>query len=163
VLGFAIGLSVLTGVIVGVLPAVLGSTIDLSESLKSGGRGASAAKSRRRLMSALVIGEISVCVVLLTGAGLLIRSFAHVLSVDPGFRTDQLVTMTVSLPQAKYLWKHNSEFCVEVTSKLRELPGVTAASAVRGVPTRETHFDCLTGKISRRPRDRSSPPTTGCG
>lgn len=143
VLGFAIGLSVLTGLVVGVLPAVLGSTVDLSESLKSGGRGASAAKSRRRLMSALVIAEISVCLVLLTGAGLLIRSFAHVLSVDPGFRTDQLVTMTVSLPQAKYKWNHNSEFCVELTTKLRELPGVTAASAVRGVPTRETHFDCL--------------------
>lgn len=138
---FAAVLSIATGLIIGILPALLGSTLDVNDTLKSGGRGVSATRLRRRLMSGLVIGEIAVSLVLLTGAGLLIRSFASVMSVDPGFRTDQLITMTVSLPQAKYEWKHNSEFCVEVTSKLREIPGITAASAIRGVPTRETHFD----------------------
>lgn len=141
VLAFALGLSVLTGVLVGSLPALLGSSLDLNETLKSGGRGASASRSRRRLMGGLVIGEVAVCLVLLTGAGLLIRSFAEILAVDPGFRTDRLVTMTVSLPSAKYEWKHNSEFCVELVTKLSELPGVESASAIRGVPTRETHFD----------------------
>ncbi|MBI1314634.1 FtsX-like permease family protein [bacterium] len=141
VLAFALGLSVLTGVLVGGLPALLGSAFDLNETLKSGGRSVSAAKSRRRMMGGLVIGEVAVCLVLLTGAGLLIRSFASVLAVDPGFRTDQMLTMTVSLPSAKYEWKHNTEFCVELVTKLRELPGVESASAIRGVPTRETHFD----------------------
>lgn len=141
VLAFALGLSILTGVFVGSLPALLGSSLDLNETLKSGGRGASASKSRRRLMGGLVIGELAVCLVLLTGAGLLIRSFAEVLAVDPGFRTENLLTMNVSLPSAKYEWKHNSEFCVELVTKVEELPGVESASAVRGLPTRETRFD----------------------
>lgn len=139
---FAAGLSVATGIIVGVLPALLGSTIDVNETLKAGGRGVSATRLRRRLMGGLVVAEIAVSLVLLVSAGLLIRSFARLLDVDPGFRSDNLLTMTVSLPQAKYEWKHNSEFCVELTSKLREVPGVRNASMVRGVPTRGTHFDC---------------------
>jgi len=142
VLYFALGLSLATGVFVGGFPALLSSTMDVNDTLKAGGRSASASKSQRRLMSGLIVGEIAVCLVLLTGAGLLIRSFASVVGIDPGFRTDRLLTMTVSLPQAKYEWKHNSDFCVELVTNLRAAPGVEAASAVRGIPTRETHFDC---------------------
>ncbi len=92
-------------------------------------------------MGVLVAGEVAVCLVLLTGSALLVQSFAAITRVDPGFRPDNLITMTVSLPQRKYEWNHNSEFCVELTTKLREVPGVAAASAVRGIPTRETNFD----------------------
>jgi putative ABC transport system permease protein len=141
VLMFALGLSLLTGLLVGILPACLAFRTDVNDTLKSGGRGSSAVRSRKRWMALLVGGEVAVCLVLLTGAGLLIQSFAAIIRVDPGFRTDSLITMTVSLPQGKYEWKHNSEFCVELTSKLRAVPGVAAASAVRGLPTRETNFD----------------------
>ena len=141
---FATALALLTGVAVGILPAIVGAATasNLSEHLKAGGRGSSATRLHRRLMGGLVVSEVAISLVLLAGTGLLIRSFLAAISVDPGFRSDELLTMTVSLPQAKYEWKHNSEFCVELTSKLRELPGVENASAVRGVPTRETHFDC---------------------
>ena len=141
VLMFALGLSLMTGLLVGILPACLAFRTDVNDTLKSGGRGSSAARSRKRWMGILVGGEVAVCLVLLTGSGLLIQSFAAIIRVDPGFRTDSLMTMTVSLPQGKYEWKHNTEFCVELTSKLRAVPGVIAASAVRGVPTRETNFD----------------------
>lgn len=119
VLGFALGLSLLTGILVGLLPALFASTTDVNDELKSGGRGSSAAKSRRRLMAALVGTEAAVCLVLLTGAALLIRSFVAITDVDPGFRSDNLLTMTVSLPEAKYEWKHNSEFCVEILEEMR--------------------------------------------
>jgi putative ABC transport system permease protein len=141
VLMFALGLSLMTGLFVGILPACLAFRTDVNDTLKSGGRGSSAARSRKRWMAILVGGEVAVCLVLLTGSGLLIQSFAAIIGVDPGFRTDNLMTMTVSLPQGKYEWKHNTEFCVELTSKLRTVPGIAAASAVRGVPTRETNFD----------------------
>ena len=141
VLLFSLGLSLLTGLLVGILPSLLASRTDVNDTLKSGGRGSSAARSRKRWMGVLVAGEVAVCLVLLTGSALLVQSFAAITRVDPGFRPDNLLTMTVSLPQGKYEWNHNSEFCVELTSKLREVPGVTAASAVRGVPTRETNFD----------------------
>jgi putative ABC transport system permease protein len=144
VLGFALGLSLLTGVLVGLLPAVFASRTDVNDALKSGGRGSSAAKSRRRLMSALVGTEAAVCLVLLTGAALLIRSFVAITGVDPGFRADRLLTMTVSLPEAKYEWKHNSEFCVEILEDIRMIPEVTSASAIRGLPTKETQFDVST-------------------
>lgn len=141
VLLFSLGLSLLTGLLVGILPSLLASRTDVNDTLKSGGRGSSAARSRKRWMGVLVAGEVAVCLVLLTGSALLVQSFAAITRVDPGFRPDNLITMTVSLPQGKYEWNHNSEFCVELTSKLREVPGVNAASAVRGVPTRETNFD----------------------
>jgi putative ABC transport system permease protein len=141
VLGFSLGLSLLTGLLVGILPSILAFKTDVNDTLKSGGRGSSAARSRKRWMGVLVAGEVAVCLVLLTGSALLIQSFAAISRVDPGFRSDKLITMTVSLPQGKYEWKHNTEFCVELTSKLRAVPGVAAASAVRGVPTRETNFD----------------------
>jgi putative ABC transport system permease protein len=143
VLLFAVGLSLTTGLLVGILPSFLAARTDVNDTLKSGGRGSSAARSRKRLMNLLVAGEVAVCLVLLAGSALLVQSFAAITRVDPGFRSDNLITMTVSLPQGKYEWKHNSEFCVELTSKLREVPGVAAASAVRGVPTRETKFDNL--------------------
>jgi len=141
VLLFSLGLSLVTGLLVGILPSFLAFRTDVNDTLKSGGRGSSAARSRKRWIGVLVACEVAVCLVLLTGSALLVQSFAAITRVDPGFRSDNLITMTVSLPQGKYEWKHNSEFCVELTSKLRLVPGVAAASAVRGVPTRETNFD----------------------
>lgn len=141
VLTFSTGLSLLTGLLIAILPSLLAFKTDVNDTLKSSGRGSSAARSRKRWMGVLVAGEVAVCLVLLTGSAILVQSFAAITRVDPGFRADNLITMTVSLPQGKYEWNHNSEFCVELTTKLREVPGVAAASAVRGVPTRETNFD----------------------
>ena len=141
VLAFSLGLSLLTGLLVEFFPSILAFKTDVNDTLKSGGRGSLTARSRNRWMGVLVAGEVAVCLVLLTGSALLIQSYAAITRVDPGFRSDKLITMTVSLPHGKYDWKHNSKFCVELTSKLRAVPGVAAASAVRGVPTRETNFD----------------------
>ena len=143
VLGFALALSLTTGVVVGALPAFLSMRTSVNETLKAGGRTASASSSHRQLMNILVAGELAVSLVLLTGAVLLIRSFSALTNVDPGFRSENLLTMTVSLPEAKYEWKHNSDFCIELVEKLNAMPGIESASMIRGVPTQETHFDSL--------------------
>jgi putative ABC transport system permease protein len=100
VLAFTIGVSVLTGVIFGLAPALQASKPDLNETLKEAGRGST---GRRHIMrSVLVVSEVALTLVLLIGAGLMLRSFYRLQRVDPGFVADNLLTFNVSLPQKKY-------------------------------------------------------------
>lgn len=143
VVAFSFALSLATGIFVGILPAALAARVPINDTLKGGGRSATTTRTHGLLMKMLVGGELAVSIVLLTGALLLIRSFIALIAVDPGFRAERLLTMTVSPPQAKHEWKFNSDFCVDLVTQLRAVPGVTSASAIRGVPTRETRFDAL--------------------
>lgn len=141
VLGFAAGLSLLAGLLVGTLPAWVAGKPDLNESLKSQGRSLTPGSSGRRALSWLVVSEVALATVLLIGAGLLIQSFARLRRVAPGFDAQNLLTMTVSLPEAKYAWKQNTVFCNQVIERLESLPGVVAVGAVRGLPLDETRID----------------------
>src|SRR5207245_4046540 len=102
VLAFTATVSILTAVVSGFAPAFEGSRVDVQDSLKDGSRQIGGGGRRKRLRHALVVAEIALAVVLLAGAGLLIRTFASMRAIDPGFDARSIVTLRVSLPGAKY-------------------------------------------------------------
>jgi putative ABC transport system permease protein len=125
VLLFTMLLSVATGLIFGLFPAVQATKPDSGEALKEGGRGASAGRGRHRVRNALVVAEVSLALVLLVGAGLMLRSFLRVLEADPGFRPEKVLTMNISLPQVKYGEPAKIRtFYQQVLERVRAIPGV---------------------------------------
>jgi putative ABC transport system permease protein len=134
VLGFTLGVSLLTGIIFGLLPALQVSRSDLHETLKEGGRSGTGT-GRSRLRSALVIVEIALALVLLVGAGLLLKSFRRVQTVDPGFRPQNLLSMQISLPDAKYREPEKRViFYRSLLEKVKALPGVVDVGASSVIP-----------------------------
>jgi putative ABC transport system permease protein len=134
ILGFTGALSVLTGLIFGIIPALTRAKPALNETLKEGGR-TSAAIGRGRIRGALVVTEVALSLTLLVGAGLLIKSFWRLMQADPGFQLDHLLTMNVSLIGEKY--KETGQvisFFRELPARLGALPGVKAVSAVSALP-----------------------------
>jgi putative ABC transport system permease protein len=134
ILSFSFVLSFLTGLLFGLAPALQSSRLDLNEALKEGGRNASAG-SGQRLRSALVVSEIALAVVLLVGAGLMLKSLSNLLQVNVGFKTENLLTMTVVAPAAKYTDTDkqvnlNDQF----TERVRAIPGVVSAGTVDILP-----------------------------
>jgi putative ABC transport system permease protein len=133
VAGFTLLVSLLTGIVFGLLPALQASKIDLGATLKEGGRDA-AGLLRRRLRGFLVVSEVALAFVLLIGAGLLIRSFARLTEVDPGLDPRSVLTMDILLPFAKYKEGRSLAFFQQTLERVRALPGVEAAAWVYPVP-----------------------------
>jgi putative ABC transport system permease protein len=134
ILAFSFGLSLLTGILFGLAPALQSSRLDLNEVLKEGGRNASAGAGHR-LRSAMVVTEIALAVVLLIGAGLMIKSLLRLLDSNVGFKTENLLTMTVVLPPMKYAEQSAQiNFNDQLTERVRALPGVTGAGTVNILP-----------------------------
>ncbi|HEX7772906.1 MAG TPA: ABC transporter permease [Pyrinomonadaceae bacterium] len=128
VLGFALGVSVLTGLIFGLVPAWTASRGQAGDALKEGGRSSTAGSARQRLRSAFVVVELAVALVLLVGAGLLVKTFWNLRSVDPGFNPENLVTMRVELPETRYEdVASQTRFRKQVLAGMNSLPGVQAA------------------------------------
>jgi putative ABC transport system permease protein len=135
VLLFAVGISVLTGVLTGIFPALQLARANLNNTLRDEGRGLSGSRSRARLRSLLVVGQIALSLLLLIGAGLLVRSFARLLHTDPGFAPDHVLTMEVSLPTAKYATPGQQiDFFREVLRRVSALPGVRSAAISATLP-----------------------------
>jgi putative ABC transport system permease protein len=136
VLLWTLGVSILTGIIFGLAPALHISRLNLNDSLKDGGKSESGqASGSRRLRSALVVSEIALAVVLLASAGLLIRSFIRLQQVDRGFQTDNILTMVVRLPDAKYPQDAQVvAFFNQALEKVRQLPSVRSAGMVNHLP-----------------------------
>jgi predicted permease len=128
VLLFALGLTLLTGILFGLAPAWVASETDLNESLRESGANSAAESGRRRLRNGLVISEIALALVLLTGAGLLIRTFLQLMQVDLGIDPTNVVTMEIDLPQYKYSAPLNQTlFYRRLLQRVQNLPGVRAA------------------------------------
>lgn len=127
VLGFTMLVAVLTGLVFGIAPAWSGSRVDLNAALKDGERGGTST-ARRRLRSSLVVVEMALALILLIGAGLLIRSFWQLRSVDPGFNTGNLMTMRIELPEKRYkeIPKQN-QYRQALLTEVNSLPRVRAA------------------------------------
>jgi putative ABC transport system permease protein len=133
VLAFTAALSVLTGIAFGLAPAFQSTRCALRESLSEGARTLTG--TSERLRSALVVAEIALALVLLTGAGLLLRSFWRMHSVDPGFRADHVLTATVELPDARYRTvTERRAFHQRTLAMLAATPGVVTAGAVNWIP-----------------------------
>lgn len=134
VLAFTAAVSVLTGILFGLVPALRVSAVTLNDALKAGAR--SVGSPHETFRQALAVSEIALSLVLLAGAGLLLRSFGKLLAVDPGFRFDHLLTMDIGLPSAKY--PQGSEkpiaFYRELLRRVESLPGVKSAGAVSTLP-----------------------------
>ncbi len=139
VLLFAAVVSVLTGILFGLAPAIRFSQQGVFDSLKAAGRSSPGAPGRR-LRGALVVAEISLAVVLLVVAGLMVRSLQQLLQVSPGFQPEHLLTARVALPEATYKQGPPlAAFYRELLGKVRALPGVRAAGAVTLLPMSNTH------------------------
>jgi putative ABC transport system permease protein len=135
VLIFTLLISLLTGLVFGLAPALQASRFNLNETLKEGGRDSASGSRGNRIRDLLVIAEVAVSLILLIGAGLLINSFLRLRNVDPGFRTDKLLTMQVELPAQKYPDQaRRSAFYTELTSRIEALPGVNSAAVTNWIP-----------------------------
>jgi putative ABC transport system permease protein len=129
VLGFLLAVSVLTGIIFGVLPALQLSAARGLGSLREGGRGAGVGAGRKRFRHALVVGEVAIAVVLLIGASLLIKSFTRLQQVDPGFVPERLLAVKVQLPQARYGERPQVRaFFEQLRNRVAALPGVQSVA-----------------------------------
>ncbi len=129
VLAFSLAVSFVTGLLFGVLPALRTARVDPSVALRDGTRTASSGRGQHRLHNSLVIAQTAVGLLLLIGAGLLIRSFVRVLQVDPGFDRRNVLTASLSLPDNRYPRDKQIEFYQDLLPRLRSLPGVTSVSA----------------------------------
>jgi putative ABC transport system permease protein len=148
---FTFALAIGTGVLFGLVPALQTTRGSLSGSLKEAGRGALTSRSGSRVRSALVVSEIALAVTLLAGAGLLIRSFTRLASVDPGFRVEQALTFELTLPDARYEKElQQVAYFDQLIPKLRAIPGVQAAAAVVSLPLSGSSI-VLTFEIAGRP------------
>jgi putative ABC transport system permease protein len=136
VLAWTMAVSLLTGIIFGLAPALEATRLNLNDVLKEGGKGAGGQSSRsRRLRSALVVGEVALALVLLASAGLMVRSFAHLRKVDTGFNADNVLTMVVRLPAGKYREDYQVVgFFRQVIERIRALPGVRSVGMVNYLP-----------------------------
>jgi putative ABC transport system permease protein len=136
VLGFTLLVSLLTGVVFGLAPALQASRPDLNETLKEGGKGGGSGSRSGRARNALIVIEVAMALVLLVGAGLLIKSFRRLQEVDPGFDPRNLLTMRLFLPQSKYAEPQQRQaFFEQALKRIESLPGVQAVGTSTWIPT----------------------------
>src|SRR5581483_11097645 len=135
VLGFTMAVAVLTSLIFGLIPALQASKQDLNGALKEGGRDSSGGAKGHNIRNGLVVAEVAITLVLLIGAGLLLKSFLALQKIDPGFNASNVLTFDVQLPEAKYKeWSQVSGFYSQLVEHLKTIPGVRSAAATAYLP-----------------------------
>jgi putative ABC transport system permease protein len=153
-LAFTFGISIITGLIFGLAPALQISRPNLAESLKESGRGSGPSASRNRLRSVLVVSEIALTLVLLVCAGLLIRTVMRLRTVDTGFNAQNILAMNVGLPGIKYPKPENQvAFYKQVTERIASLPGVKATGTTSVLPLSD-NFDGRGLLVEDHPKPR---------
>ncbi len=151
VLAMTFAVSVGTGIVFGLVPGLTSAKPELTESLKEGSRGSTSSRRRNRLRNGLVIAELALALVLLVGAGLLMKSFARLQNVDPGFNPKNVLTAEIALPALKYPseegspaylgGKKTSDFFIELNRRVRALPGVEYSAAGLVLPLSGSNTD----------------------
>jgi putative ABC transport system permease protein len=158
VFGFTLLISLGAGALFGLFPALQASRLSLNETLKEGGRG-SGGVGHHHFRNLLVVSEVALSLALLIGAGLMLRSFIRLMSVDPGLDTRNVLAFEIKLPQSRYAPPQQAFFFQRLLERLRALPGVHAASAVYPLPLSRAE-DTIGFRIEGRPPPESSewPP-----
>jgi putative ABC transport system permease protein len=145
VIGFTLGLAVLTGLIFSIVPALALSPTNLSSELNENARGSTQGRGPRRVLGALVVTEVALAMVLLIGAGLLLRSFQRVLETDPGFQPDHVLTASLSLPKSQYGNETQiRSFHQQLMQRLQQLPGAKVTGASTNLPLEVSSNDVFT-------------------
>lgn len=156
VLAFTLGFSLLTGLVFGLAPAWLGAHVDLNETLKQGTRGSTEGGLRGSLRRLLVVVEVALALVLLAGAGLLVKSFSQLAQVDPGFEPARVATMRIGLDAKKYNKPEaRSQFTEQLLERIQVLPGVEAAAISNRTPFNSPYIFAFT--IAGRPPSVNQP------
>jgi putative ABC transport system permease protein len=157
VLGFTLAISLLTGLLFSLAPVLRSTRVNLNEILKAGGRGAG---RQTRLRSWLVISEMALALILLIGAGLMLRSFARLLKVDPGFRPDHVLSTRLTLAGEKDDDPAQVKaFFDQVTARIAALPGVQSVGVTAHLPL--TGGPTMTFTVETQPAPKESKPVTG--
>jgi putative ABC transport system permease protein len=132
---FTFGVTILTGVVFGLAPALQASKLNLNETLKDAGRGSTGGVHRQRVRNVLVIAEVALALVLLVGGGLMMRSFIRLLEVNPGFNPKNVLTVNISLPQKKYSeGEQQNAFLKQLVENVAALPGAQSVGATDVLP-----------------------------
>jgi putative ABC transport system permease protein len=137
---FTLLVVLLTALITGIVPALRVSSANPGDAMKLEGRSITAGHGRQRLVAILVAAEVAMTLMLLIATGLMVRSANRLWRIDPGFDTRNLLTMTISLPNNKFEWRHNVIFSRQVIRSLEAMPEVRGAAVIQGVPMREGSF-----------------------
>jgi predicted permease len=140
VLSFTLASAVVTACVTGIFPAWRISGASGLSMLGLEARGLSAGRRRRRAVGVLVAAEVALTLVLLISTGLMVKSAARLWEVDPGFNPDHVLTMTISLPNNKFEWRHNVVFSRSVIASVKPLTSVRDAAVIQGVPMRAGSF-----------------------
>jgi len=158
VLGFAFLVSLLTGIIFGLAPALAASRVELNESLKEGSRSVFGSLRPVQLRGLLLVSEVALALVLLAGAGLMTRSFLLLSRVETGVNTHNVLTLDFSLNESRYAQPHvRTDFLQQVAERVRTLPGVKSASWVTDLPLSD-NSDTLGFSIAGQPELESGKP-----
>ena len=157
VLAFTAAITLLTSIIFGLVPALRASSPNLNEFMKEG-RSSTASASHSRLRGALVVAETTLGLMLLVVAGLLLRSFHRILSVDPGMNPHNVLTLNFDLPEKTYNEHQQIDFYTQLLTRLRAVPGVVSAAAVTPLPLSGGN-SIITFTIEGRPVPKSEEPS----
>ena len=158
VLAFTGAVSVLTGLVFGLVPAIHSSKTELTESLKEGTRGSGEGARRNRVRGLLVVSELAIAVVLLVGAGLLIQSLWRLQNVSPGFESENLLTFVVGIPDVRYPVEKQEPFYRDLVAGLTALPGVRSAGSVIPLPLSGNAFS-ISFETEGRPVAKGDEPS----
>jgi predicted permease len=160
VLLFTAGLAILTGVIFGLAPALQASKPNLMATIREGGRGATAGAGHNRLRSGLVVAETALGIVLLAGAGLLIRSLNRLAHADLGLNPQHVLTATFDLSTARYNLDQQDAFIHELFNRIRALPGVTSAAGTLPLPLNDDNW-AVSFNLLDHPVPKANEPSAG--
>ena len=144
VLGWALAMSLLAGILVGLAPAMTAMRRDLRPSGEEGGRSVSGGASSRRIRRALVVAEFALAIVLLVGAGLLVRSWWHVTDIDPGFRPERVLVMNITAPPTFSVPAQRTDLYHRVLEQIQAVPGVESAGIIDDLFTGNPREQALT-------------------